>query len=176
LSPLEYAAFWTTIFAYALGTALALFGLLFNRERSLTVAGAICTAGLLAHFVAIGARIDFTGHLPVASRYENVLTGSAVVMLFSLVTILRRWSLKPMIVFVAPFALLMLGYALLEQPRYTTMSLVLDNLWMFIHIFFAWPTRWPRPSASSTCCAAARVRRICPRCSSACPNRRCWTI
>jgi hypothetical protein len=28
----------------------------------------------------------------------------------------------------------MLGYALLKQPRFTTMSLVLDNLWMFVHI------------------------------------------
>jgi len=138
LSPVEYAAFWTTVFAYALGTALSLSGIVFNRERWLTAAGAVCTGGLFAHLVAIGARIDYTGHLPVASRYENVLTGSAVVMLFSLITILRRRSLKPMVVFVAPFALLMLGYALLEQPRYTTMSLVLDNLWMFIHIFFAW--------------------------------------
>jgi len=138
VSPAEFATFWTTVFAYALGTALALGGLVFDRERWLTGAGIVCAAGLLAHFVAIGARIDYTGHLPVASRYENVLTGSAVVMCFSLVTILSRRNLKPMLVFVAPFALLMLGYALLKQPRYTTMSLVLDNLWMFIHIFFAW--------------------------------------
>jgi cytochrome c-type biogenesis protein CcsB len=74
----------------------------------------------------------------VASRYENVLTGAAVVVLFSLATILKRRSLTPILVFVAPFALLMLGYALLSQPRFTTMSLVLDNLWMFVHIFFAW--------------------------------------
>jgi ABC-type transport system involved in cytochrome c biogenesis permease subunit len=52
--------------------------------------------------------------------------------------VLKRRSLKPMLVFAAPFALLMLGYALLKQPRFTTMSLVLDNLWMFVHIFFAW--------------------------------------
>ena len=32
----------------------------------------------------------------------------------------------------------MLGYALLNQPRFTTMSPVLDNLWMFVHVFFAW--------------------------------------
>jgi cytochrome c-type biogenesis protein CcsB len=138
MSPVEYAAFWTTVFAYMLGTALALSGLIFNRERLATAAGAACAAGLLAHLVAIGARIEYTGHLPVASRYENVLTGAAVVMLFSLVTILRRRSLTPMLVFAAPFALLMLGYALLSQPRFTTMSLVLDNLWMFVHIFFAW--------------------------------------
>jgi cytochrome c-type biogenesis protein CcsB len=138
MSPVEYAAFWTTVFAYMLGTALALSGLIFNRERLATAAGAACAAGLLAHLVAIGARIEYTGHLPVASRYENVLTGAAVVMLFSLVTVIRRRGLKPMLVFVAPFALLMLGYALLKQPRFTTMSLVLDNLWMFVHIFFAW--------------------------------------
>jgi cytochrome c-type biogenesis protein CcsB len=138
LSPVEYAAFWITVFAYALGTALALCGLIFNRERWLDAAGVVCGIGLFAHLVAVGARIEHTGHIPVASRYENVLTGAAVVMLFSLVTVLRRRSLTPMLVFVAPFALLMLGYALLEQPRFTTMSLVLDNLWMFIHIFFAW--------------------------------------
>jgi len=138
LSPVEYAAFWVTVFAYSLASALALGGIAFNRERWLGAAGVVCGAGLLAHFVAVGARIEHTGHLPVASRYENVLTGAAVVMLFSLVTLLRRRSLTPMLVFVAPFALLMLGYALLEQPRFTTMSLVLDNLWMFIHIFFAW--------------------------------------
>jgi cytochrome c-type biogenesis protein CcsB len=138
LNPLEYATFWITVFAYMLGAALASSGLVFQRERALGAAVVACSGGLLAHCIAIAARIGHTGHLPVASRYENVLTGAAVVMLFSLVTILRRRSLKPMLVFVAPFALLMLGYALLEQPRFTTMSLVLDNLWMFVHIFFAW--------------------------------------
>ncbi len=138
MSPVEYAAFWSTVFAYSLGTALALSGLIFNRERWLAAAGVACGIGLVAHLVAVGARIEYTGHLPVASRYENVLTGGAVVMSFSLLTILRRRPLLPMLVFVAPFALLMLGYALLKQPRFTTMSLVLDNLWMFVHIFFAW--------------------------------------
>jgi cytochrome c-type biogenesis protein CcsB len=74
----------------------------------------------------------------VASRYENVLTGAAVVMLFNLLAIMRRRSLKPQLVFVAPFVLLMMGYALLNQPRFTTMSPVLDNLWMFVHVLFAW--------------------------------------
>jgi cytochrome c-type biogenesis protein CcsB len=138
LSPVEYAAFWATVFAYTLGTGLALCGLVFARERLISVASIACAGGLLAHFVALGARIAHTGHLPVASRYENVLMGAAVVMSFSLVVVAKRRSLKPMLVFVAPFALLMLGYALLKQPRFTTMSLVLDNLWMFVHIFFAW--------------------------------------
>jgi cytochrome c-type biogenesis protein CcsB len=130
LNPVEYATFWITVFAYMLGAGLALTGLIFSRERILAAATLACSGGLLAHLVAIGARIEHTGHLPVASRYENVLTGAAVVVLFSLAT--------PILVFVAPFALLMLGYALLSQPRFTTMSLVLDNLWMFVHIFFAW--------------------------------------
>ena len=138
MNPVEYATFWITVFAYMLGAGLALTGLIFSRERVLAAATLACSGGLFAHLVAIAARIAHTGHLPVASRYENVLTGAAVVMLFSLVTILRRRSLTPMLVFVAPFALLMLGYALLSQPRFTTMSLVLDNLWMFVHIFFAW--------------------------------------
>jgi ABC-type transport system involved in cytochrome c biogenesis permease subunit len=81
LSPVEYAAFWITVFAYALGTALALCGLIFNRERWLAAAGVVCGIGLFTHLVAVGARIEHTGHLPVASRYENVLMGAAVVML-----------------------------------------------------------------------------------------------
>jgi cytochrome c-type biogenesis protein CcsB len=124
--------------AYALGAALALAGLVFQRERPITAGGIACVGGLLVHLVAIGARIQHTGHLPVASRYENILTGAAVVMLFSLLAILRRRSLKPLLIFAAPFSLLMMGYALLNQPRFTTMSLVLDNLWMFVHVFFAW--------------------------------------
>jgi cytochrome c-type biogenesis protein CcsB len=140
LNPVEYAAFWTTVFAYAAGAALALTGIVFSRDRLLTVSGIACGGGLLVHFVTIGARIVHTGHLPVASRYENILTGAAVVMLFSLLTILRRRDVKPLLVFAAPFALLMLGYAFLHQPRFTTMSLVLDNLWMFVHVFFAWLT------------------------------------
>jgi cytochrome c-type biogenesis protein CcsB len=138
LNPVEYATFWIAVFAYMVGAALALTGLVFNRERLLSAAAFACGGGLLFHCIAIGARIEHTGHLPVASRYENVLTGAAVVMLFSVGTIVRRASLKPLLVFAAPFALLMLGYALLSQPRFTTMSLVLDNLWMFVHIFFAW--------------------------------------
>jgi len=138
LHPVEYAAFWVTVGAYMVGAALALAGFVFKQERPLNVAGIACAGGFVTHCVAIAARIAYTGHLPVASRYENVLTGAAVVMLFSLLTILNRRALKPLLVFAAPFALLMMGYAFLNQPRYTTMSLVLDNLWMFVHVFFAW--------------------------------------
>jgi cytochrome c-type biogenesis protein CcsB len=138
VSPVEYATFWITVFVYTVGAGLALTGLIFNRERVLTAAGIVCGGGLLAHCVAIGARIAYTGHIPVASRYENILTGAAVVMLFNLFAIFRRRSLEPLLVFAAPFTLLMLGYALLNQPRFTTMSPVLDNLWMFVHVFFAW--------------------------------------
>ena len=138
MSGTEYAAFWTTVFAYVLGTGAAMIGLVMKRDRLVTAGVILCAGGLVAHIVAVGARIAYTGHLPVASRYENVLTGAAVVMLFNLLAILNRRSLKPLVVFAAPFALLMLGYGLLNQPRYTTMSLVLDNLWMFVHIFFAW--------------------------------------
>jgi cytochrome c-type biogenesis protein CcsB len=138
VSPVEYATFWITVFVYMLGAALALTGLVFNRERLLSAAAITCGGGLLVHAVAIGARIAYTGHIPVASRYENILTGAAVVMLFNLFAIVRRRSLAPLLVFAAPFTLLMLGYALLNQPRFTTMSPVLDNLWMFVHVFFAW--------------------------------------
>ena len=138
MSGSEYAAFWTTVFAYVLGAGLSMAGLVLKRERLTTAAVIACSGGLVAHIVTLGARIAYTGHLPVASRYENVLTGAAVVMLLNLIIILKRPALKPLLVFAAPFVLLMLGYGLLNQPRYTTMSLVLDNLWMFVHIFFAW--------------------------------------
>jgi cytochrome c-type biogenesis protein CcsB len=138
VSPIEFTTFWIAVFAYALGASLALIGLVFRRDAVVTAAGIACGAGLVIHCVAIGARIAHTGHIPVASRYENVLTGAAVVMLFNLLAILRRRSLEPQLVFVAPFVLLMLGYALLNQPRFTTMSPVLDNLWMFVHVLFAW--------------------------------------
>jgi len=134
----EFWTFWTAVFIYTVGAALALGGLAFGRERPLSIATFVCSGGLLVHLVTIGARISHTGHLPVASRYENILTGAAVVMLFNLLAILSRRNLKPLLVFAAPFTLLMLGYALLNQPRFTTMSLVLDNLWMFVHVFFAW--------------------------------------
>jgi len=138
MSRAEFTVFWVTIFCYAAGSAAALIGLVFRKQRLATAATIACAAGFLAHLATLGARISFTGHLPVASRYENVLTGSAIVMLFTLLSIARRRGLQPILVFSAPFALLMMGYALLNQPRYTTMSLVLDNLWMFVHIFFAW--------------------------------------
>jgi len=138
MSGAEYAAFWATVFAYAFGAALAMIGLVLKKERLATAAVYLCAGGFLLHAVTLGARISYTGHIPVASRYENVLTGAGIVMLFNLVAVLRRPGLKPLLSFAAPFALLMLGYGLLNQPRYTTMSLVLDNLWMFVHIFFAW--------------------------------------
>jgi cytochrome c-type biogenesis protein CcsB len=138
VSPVEYATFWATVFVYMAGGALAITGLVFHRERFIDAAVLICGAGLLIHLIAIGARIAHTGHIPVASRYENILTGAAVVMLFNLLAIFSRRSLKPLLIFAAPFTLLMLGYALLNQPRFTTMSPVLDNLWMFVHVFFAW--------------------------------------
>jgi cytochrome c-type biogenesis protein CcsB len=138
VSPIEFWTFWAAVFIYTLGAALAIGGVVFGRERPLSVAAFVCGVALFVHIVTIGGRILYTGHLPVASRYENILTGAAVVMLFNLLAIVGRRNLKPLLVFAAPFTLLMLGYALLNQPRFTTMSLVLDNLWMFVHVFFAW--------------------------------------
>ena len=138
MSTFEFWGFWITVFVYVIGTAAVLIGLVFKRERFVDSSFIICFVGLAAHIFTIGARIVHTGHIPVASRYENILTGAAVVMLFNLILVVRRRNLKPLLVFVGPFALLMLGYALVNQPRYTTMSPVLDNLWMFVHIFFAW--------------------------------------
>jgi len=70
-------------------------------------------------------------------------------MLCNLLLLLRRPSLKPALVFADPFTLLMLGYALLHQPRFTTMSPVLDNVWMFVHVFFAWLAYGPYSVAAA---------------------------
>lgn len=138
MSPTEFAAFWIAAGLYLLASGLALLGLVFHKERLLSGAVITCWVAFASHAVAIGARILYTRHIPVASLYENILTGAAVVILFCLMTILKRPSLQSILVFGAPFTLLMMGYSLLSQPSYTTMSLVLDNLWMFVHIFFAW--------------------------------------
>ena len=115
MSPVEYVTFWATVFVYMTGGALAITGLIFHRERFVDPAVLVCSVGLAIHLVAIGARIAHTGHIPVASRYENILTGAAVVMLFNLLAIRARRSLKALLIFAAPFTLLMLGYALLKQ-------------------------------------------------------------
>ena len=71
MSPVEFVAFWTTVFAYMAGAGAALAGLVFRRERPMTAGIAACALGLASHLVAVGARIAFTGHLLSAGRTKS---------------------------------------------------------------------------------------------------------
>ena len=69
MNPLEYVTFWITVFAYALGSAIALTGLVFKREQFLAAATFACTSGLVAHLVAIGARVVHTARFELTAQF-----------------------------------------------------------------------------------------------------------
>lgn len=134
----EIVLFWITVALYAVGFALFLLGLVFRKDRSIPFATGAVLSGAGTHLATIMARGLTTGRIPVVGHYENALLGAWVVIVFSFLILLWRRTLALLLVGSAPFALLMLGYGFLSHPEIEPTSLVLDNLWIIVHIFFAW--------------------------------------
>lgn len=138
MSPLEAIFFWIAVGLYGITTALYIYAFIFKNEKVLNRINYFIGISFIVHTVAILARWQAVGNLPVAGDYENALGGVWVIMLFYLYASFRYKSLRAIGLAILPFSLLLLGYGAMRAPQLAPMVAAVRSFWLYIHVLFAW--------------------------------------
>lgn len=138
MSNLEAVFFWITLAIYALAGGGYIYSFVFRNERVLGKLLIPVALGLATHTAAIAARYAAQGHLPWSGDYENGLTGGWFIVLFTLYTAWRHKPLQALGAATLPTALLIMGFGMMKGGELTPMAASLKNVWLYIHVYFAW--------------------------------------
>lgn len=134
---MEGSLFIGTILCYSVGSILLIGAFSFKKEALLKYGIYVVSLGFIFHTLTISVRIIASGHIPVVGNYENTLTGSWFIVLFSLA--LHRWSrLGAIALATIPFSMLMLGYGWMSGTEIEPLTPPYQTIWLYIHVFFAW--------------------------------------
>ncbi|MDF1566241.1 MAG: cytochrome c biogenesis protein CcsA [Deltaproteobacteria bacterium] len=126
-----------TMVAYAAGFALSVAGLIIGKERLFRWGRWATALGLLVHTGALTARTVVSGHLPIATPYENAtLAAWSIVLLTFLAP--RRWRMYQAAgTGAVPLALVIIGWGLMGDTVASPMGVSLKSVWLYVHVFFA---------------------------------------
>lgn len=141
LSPdlLQSILFSTAAGGYFLAFIILLLRLGGIDGRGFRIAYRVITGStLVIHLLAILARIQASGHLPVVKNYENALTGSFVCMLVFLIYQEYAPSHWKAGLFVFPFTQFLVLFGILFMVPAEFLAPIYRSNWLVIHIFFAW--------------------------------------
>jgi cytochrome c-type biogenesis protein CcsB len=138
MAPLEAVLVWTSIFLFAISSALYIYSFIFKNEKVLARMIYLIGASFLTLTAAILARYAAVGNFPVATDYENGLLGAWFVVSLTFYATVRHKVLKPLGLATLPFALILLGYGVMRDPELLPMAASVKSFWLYIHVFFAW--------------------------------------
>lgn len=134
----ETVFFWLAALLYVLSALLAVSRFAFGRPAKGKIGEGLLWAGFVCHGAAIIFRWAATGHPPVIKNYENAVAGAWGVILFLLVVGRRNTFAEPISLILVPFALLMMGYGVMNAPQLEPNRPVFRTPWLAVHIIFAW--------------------------------------
>lgn len=140
MSTPESYGFWVAVAAYVVSTVTVFGGMALKRPAWLPVALWASAVGLLAQLVSIGARWLESGHLPYVDPYENVLVGTAMMVLGYLLVTLRWRGLAVGGLLILPVVLLTLGYGYTQALPPGPVTAPFRSGWLVVHVTFAWIT------------------------------------
>lgn len=129
--------FWLALSCWVIGFLLALYALVFRKERLLVAAVVFAALGLLPHTVGIAVRWSATGRPPFINLYELV-SASAWFAILTYLAMQAVWrTARPIGVVILPVAFLAMGAALTLSPEPNELTASLKSWWLVIHIIFA---------------------------------------
>lgn len=134
----EAILFWLAVALYVVASLLMLAGFAFGKDRARRAVGILVACGFAAHGLAMVFRWIATGHPPVMRNYENALSGAWFVVLFLLFVRRHKGISDAISLTVLPFAVLMMGYGVMNAPRIEPYTPVFRTPWLVVHIVFAW--------------------------------------
>jgi ABC-type transport system involved in cytochrome c biogenesis permease subunit len=135
LLKLESLSLWIALIGYSFICVFSIIGVVFKKrpERTLLV---LMTASVVLHTVALGARWERIGHLPVINSYEML---SANVWGLMMAVAIGYWVLPRVRAFAAivmPVVIMVMGWMLLIPSNESSLPPTYDTIWLFIHIGF----------------------------------------
>jgi cytochrome c-type biogenesis protein CcsB len=133
----EIVLMWAAVTAYSLSAILFVFGAVFQSEKVMTVGLWVAIAGLVPQAAAIAIRWAAVGHGPYLGFYEVVSSYAfASVAALGVISWMRP-KLKIVGVVLMPFAVLLLGGAMLAPKSPLAITAKLANYWLSLHVTFA---------------------------------------
>ncbi|HPR63308.1 MAG TPA: cytochrome c biogenesis protein CcsA [Thermoanaerobaculia bacterium] len=137
MTPLEGLTYWLAVLLYSITFGFGFMGLLFRKERMVRFSCFSLWAGFGSHTAAFFSRYIQAGHIPTIGNYENILTGTLVIVAVSL-WFFRKRSRFPGLLGTLPFVILLMGFAVVSDTAQRPFVASLQSFWLYIHIFFAW--------------------------------------
>ena len=138
MSNVEMIFFWTSLFIYSLASGGYIYSFVFKNPRYIPKMTIAILIGFLTHTIAICARYQAQGHLPWAGDYESAMMGGWFIIAGTLYVGWRNKSLQALATASAPLVVLMMGFGVMRNPVLTPMAAALKNVWLYIHVYFAW--------------------------------------
>lgn len=135
LLKLESLSLWISLIGYALICVFAIIGVVFKKRPERTLL-ALMTGSVLLHTVALGARWERIGHLPVINAYEML---SANLWGLMVAVAIGYWMLprvRAFAVIVMPVVMMIMAWMLLKPTDESSLPPTYDTIWLFIHIGF----------------------------------------
>lgn len=135
LLKLESLTLWISLLGYTLICILAIVGVVFKKRPERTLL-ALMTVSVLLHTVALGARWERIGHLPVVNAYEML---SANLWGLMVAVAIGYWILPRVRAFAAivmPVVIMIMAWMLLKPTDESSLPPTYDTIWLFVHIGF----------------------------------------
>lgn len=134
---LESVVFWAAVTLYVVAAALAIFSLVFERERWQGYVLWGTTVAATVHAAAIVLRWIDVGHGPYISQYEAMSSNAFVIAAIWLAAQLKWRKLRTVAPYVLGAVVIALGVAALSPRTAQDLPLTFQSYWLLIHIGFA---------------------------------------
>jgi cytochrome c-type biogenesis protein CcsB len=133
----ETILFWVSALLLAAGLFLALWTLVFGREKLMRPAEMLVLAATLTLTVFGVLRWSRTGHPPFVSLFESMISSIWFLLVIYRILRLRAPWTGVLLAPVSGIALLLIGWSSSVPQEATPLSAALQNVWLFIHASFA---------------------------------------
>jgi ABC-type transport system involved in cytochrome c biogenesis permease subunit len=134
---MQSVTFWIAVVTYALATVAGFVGFALDRPRAVAVGRALCAVGLVPHAVALALRWQEVGHGPYHTRYEVLSADVFLLVLVFVVASQLATGLRGLGVFVAPLAVLGLGFGVSTFDLKAEVPIIFKSTWLWVHVGFA---------------------------------------
>ena len=133
----EIVLYWMGTTLYGIGSILAIIGLVFKKERLLSLALTLGAVGLIPHGGALAVRWIRVGHGPYINMYEVMGSDAWIAMAFYLALQRKLAFLKNASAAVLPVIFLAMGFGLMSSAKDILLPPSLRSYWLVLHVLFA---------------------------------------
>lgn len=125
---------WASIVFYSLGFMILLSGIIFSKERQVSLGWVAAVAGFVSHNLTIVVRWTISGHPPFYGIYEHFLAEAWFFMAIFVVVAARKKTLRRLGVGILPFCVLFLGYGIMSGDMVTEpLPPPYRSAWLWVH-------------------------------------------